>query len=139
MLGTWSYQGEAKESPLGPGGKITGSETCEWFSGGFGVVCRSKGTGPKGPMTSMSVMSYDEMRKAYTYYSLSSQGDNIFIRGQLKGNVWTWEDDITMEGKPMKIRATVTEESPTVTHFKLEAGAAGQMMVVEEGKSTKQK
>ncbi|HEY0873513.1 MAG TPA: hypothetical protein VGD94_08580 [Vicinamibacterales bacterium] len=44
-----------------------------------------------------------------------------------------------VEGKPMKIRATVTEESPTVTTFKLEAGAEGQMMVVEEGRSTRQK
>ena len=37
-------------------------------------------------------------------------------------------------------RATVTEESPTANVFKLEAGPAdGQMMVIEEGKSTKVK
>src|SRR5919107_1602678 len=81
MLGNWSYQGEAKPSPLGPAGKITGAETCEWFQGNFGIVCRTKGTGPKGPMTAMSVMSYDPTQKAYTYYSISSQGDNIFVRG----------------------------------------------------------
>jgi hypothetical protein len=140
MLGQWSYQGEAKASPLGPAGKITGSETCEWFQGGFGVVCRTKGTGPKGPMTSMSVMSYDAPRKAYTYYAISSLGDNIFVRGSISGNVWTFEDTIQAEGQTMKIRATITEESPTVSAFKLEAGPAdGQMMVIEEGKSTKQK
>ncbi len=45
-----------------------------------------------------------------------------------------------VQGKPMKIRATITEQSPTVTMIKLEAGPAdGQMMVIEEGKSTKQK
>ena len=139
MLGQWSYQGEAKASPLGPAGKITGSETCEWYAGGFGIVCRTKGTGPKGPMTSMGVTSYDPAQKTYTYYAISSLGDNFFIRGQIDGNVWTFEDTIQMEGKPMKIRATVTEDSATATTFKLEAGAEGQMMVIEEGKSTKQK
>jgi hypothetical protein len=140
MLGQWSYQGEAKASPMGPAGKITGAETCEWFQGNFAIVCRSKGTGPKGPMTAMSVTGYDPGQKTYTYYTVSSQGDNFFIRGQLEGNVWTWEDTMPVDGKSMKIRATVTEESPTVTNFKLEIGPAdGQMMIVEEGKSTKQK
>lgn len=139
MVGQWSYQGEATESPMGPGGKITGSETCEWFQGGFAVVCRSKGTGPKGPGTGLSVMSYQPAKKAYTYYAITSMGDNFFIYGQISGNVWTFEDTIEVEGKPLKIRATVTEESPTVNTFKLEAGVEGKMMVVEEGKSTKQK
>jgi hypothetical protein len=140
MVGRWNYVGEAKASPLGPGGKITASETCEWFQGGFGVVCRAKGTGPKGPMTNMGVMSYDPARKTYTYYAISSQGDNFFVRGNINGNVWVFEDTIQAEGQTMNIRATVTEESPTVSVFKLEVGAAGgQMMVVEEGKSTKQK
>jgi hypothetical protein len=139
-VGQWTYQGEAKASPMGPGGKITASETCELFQGGFAVVCRAKGTGPKGPATSLSVMSYDPAQKNYTYYSVSSIGDNMFVRGQLKGNVWTFEDTAQIEGKTMKFRATVTEDSPTVSTFKLEAGPGdGQMMVVEEGKSTKQK
>lgn len=140
MIGQWQYEGEAKASPLGPAGKISGSETCEWFQGGFGVVCRSKGTGPKGPMTGLNVMSYDPAQKTYTYYAISSLGDNIFVRGHINGNVWTFEDTMQADGKTMKVRATVTEESPTVSVFKLEVGPAdGQMMVVEEGRSTKQK
>ena len=140
FAGQWTYQGEAKQSPMGPGGKITGSETCEWFAGGFQLVCRSKGTGPKGAGTGQSIMSYDPARKAYTYYAMSSHGDNIFIRGQVNGKVWTWEDEMTVEGKPMKIRATVTEETPTSYSFKLEgAVGGGQMMVMEEGKATKGK
>ena len=138
MVGQWSYQGEAKASPLGPGGKITGSETCELFQGGFAVVCRSKGTGPKGSMTGLNVTSYDTARQTYTYYAISSLGDNIFVRGNVKGNVWTFEDQMEADGKTMTVRATVTEESPTVSVFKLEVGpAGGQMMVVEEGRSTK--
>lgn len=138
FAGQWQFEGEAKDSPLGPGGKITASETCEWFAGGFQLVCRSKGTGPRGPATSMSIMSYDSGRKAYTYYAASSLGDNIFVRGQVQDKTWTWSDEVTIEGKKLKIVATVIEESPTSTSFKLEAGVdGGPMTVVEQGKSTK--
>jgi hypothetical protein len=54
--------------------------------------------------------------------------------------VWTFEDTMQAEGQTMKVRATVTEESPTVSVFKLEVGPAdGQMIVIEEGRSTQQK
>lgn len=140
MVGQWTYEGEAKASPLGPAGKISTSETCELFDGGFAVVCRAKGTSPRGAGTSLGVMSYDPAQKTYTYYSVSSMGENMFVRGHLKGNVWTFEDTAQIEGKTMKFRATVTEDSPTASTFKLEAGPAdGQMMVVEEGKSMKKK
>jgi hypothetical protein len=140
FAGQWTHQGEVKESPLGPGGKTTGSETCDWFAGKFQLVCRGKGTGPKGPSTGMSVISYDASRKMYTFYALSSLGDNIFVRGTVDGKVWTWADEAQMEGKPVKIRATVTEDSPTSYSFKLEVGMGeGPMMLVEQGTSTKTK
>lgn len=138
FAGQWNYQGEAKDSPLGPGGKMTGTENCEWFAGGFQLVCRSKGTGPRGPATGMSVLGYDPGRKAYTYYALSSLGDNIFVRGQVQDKVWTWTDEATLEGKKVKIVATVVEETPTSSSFKLEASVeGGPMTVIEQGKSTK--
>ena len=138
FAGQWKFEGEVKESPLGPGGKWSGTETCEWFAGGFQLVCRTKGTGPKGPMTGMSVMSYDPGRKAYTYYALSSLGDNIFVRGQVQDKVWTWSDEAIVEGKKMKFMATVTEDTPTSSSFKLEVSVdGGPMTVIEQGKSTK--
>lgn len=137
FAGEWTFQGEAKPSPMGPGGKITASESCSWFAGGFHLVCRSKGTGPMGSTTGQATMSYDAGRKAYLYHAISSRGDAISVRGQVDGKVWTWADEMTAEGKTMKIRATVTEESPTSYSFKLEIGDGGSMMVVEEGKATK--
>ena len=140
FAGQWKFEGETKESPLGPAGKTSGTETCEFLAGGFHLVCNSKGTGPRGPSTGMSVMGYDPGRKAYTYYAASSLGDNIFVRGQVEGKVWTWSDEATIEGKKMKIVATVTEETATTNLFKLEVGVdGGPMTVVETGKSTKVK
>jgi len=139
FAGDWTFQGEAKQSPMGPAGKISSTESCSWFAGGFHLVCRTKGTGPAGPGTSQSTLSYDAGRKAYTYHSISSMGSMVFVRGQVDGKVWTWTDDMTIEGKTMKIRATVTEESPTAYSFKLEAGDGAAMAVIEEGRATKVK
>ncbi len=138
FAGQWNFQGETKASPLGPAGKTTSTETCEWFAGGFHLVCRTKGTGPKGPATGQSVTAYDQVRKTYTFHAISSLGDNIVARGQVAGKIWTWTDELTVDGKPTKIRATVTEDTPTSYSFKLEVSMdGGPMMVIEEGKSTK--
>ena len=139
FAGDWTFEGEAKPSPLGPAGKITTTESCGWYAGGFHLVCRTKGTGPMGASTSQSTMSYDAGRKAYTYHSINSMGSVIFVRGQVSGKVWTWADEMTVDGKTVRIRATVTEESPTAYSFKLEAGDGGTMAVVEEGRATKVK
>jgi hypothetical protein len=45
--------------------------------------------------------------------AINGLGDGFFVRGNVDGKVWTSTDDVVMDGKPMKIRATVTEESPT--------------------------
>jgi hypothetical protein len=137
FAGDWTFEGEAKPSPMGPGGKITASESCAWFAGGFHLFCRSKGTGPMGPSTGQVTISYDSGRKAYAYHAISSRGDVIFVHGQVNGKVWTWADDMMVDGKAMKLRATVTEESPTTYSFKLEVGDGSSMAVIEEGRATK--
>ena len=59
FAGKWNYQGEAKASPLGPAGKLISTDTCEWFAGGFHLVCRNKGTGPRGAATGQSVTAFE--------------------------------------------------------------------------------
>lgn len=140
FAGEWKFEGESKPSPMSPGGKVSGTETCEWFEGGFHLVCRSKGTGPLGPVTGQSVMGYDQGEKTYTYYGISSLGDNFFVRGHADGKVWSWQTESKVEGKLMKARVTVTEESPTAYMFRMEASFdGGPMAVIEEGKATKVK
>ncbi|HSC26630.1 MAG TPA: DUF1579 family protein [Vicinamibacterales bacterium] len=138
FVGQWKFEGESKASPMGPAGKWTGTETCEWFAGSFHVVCNSKGTGPMGAQTGHAIMGYDPMEKGYTYYGISSRGEGYYVKGSVSGNVWTWTSEMMMEGKPAKFRVTVTEDSPTAHSFKMEASfGGGPMTVVEEGKSTK--
>ena len=48
FVGKWTSEGELKPGPFGPGGKMTSQDTCEWFAGGFHVVCRGTGKMPSG-------------------------------------------------------------------------------------------
>ena len=58
FAGTWLAEAEMKPGPFGPGGKMTSRDVCEWFEGGFQLVCKGRGTSPMGPMSSMGVLAY---------------------------------------------------------------------------------
>ena len=49
FAGRWSETADMKPGPMGPGGTMTGTSSCEWFQGGFYLVCRSNGRSPSGP------------------------------------------------------------------------------------------
>lgn len=139
-VGTWKFEGEAKASDFGPAGTFSGEESCEWFTGGFHVVCRSTETSTMGKATGMSVMAYSAEDKAYTLYSISSRGENFYGKGEFAGATLTttWEGKIG--GKPAKVRGAVVQVSPTVYTFKMEGSiAGGPWALVGEGKSTKVK
>jgi hypothetical protein len=140
-VGTWKSEGEAKKaSSFGPAGKFSSTDTCEWFVGGFHVVCRGEGTGPAGKRTALDILAYDAEAKAYTYYGISSLGENGGAKGSLTGSTWTWLWDGKAAGKPVKYRYTEVQVSPTAYTFKAEESVAGgPWTVIEEGKATKVK
>jgi Protein of unknown function (DUF1579) len=140
FAGTWTFEGEVKASPMGPAGKSSGRDTCEWFPGAFHLVCRGEGTSPMGTSKSQSIFGYDPNEKTYTFYLNSSLGDGFFGRGNVSGKVWTWNFENKMEGKLMKGRVTITEESPTAYSFKTESSVdGGPWTLIEEAKARKVK
>jgi hypothetical protein len=66
FVGKWNVEGEVKPGPMGPGGKLTSSDTCEWFEGRFSVICRSDGSSPAGPTKSLGILGYSAEEKVYT-------------------------------------------------------------------------
>src|SRR5688572_10172930 len=59
FVGKWNAEGELKPGPMGPGGKFTATDTCEWFEGRFSVICRSEGKMPTGPSKSIGILGYN--------------------------------------------------------------------------------
>jgi hypothetical protein len=140
FVGKWNVTGEVKDSPMGPGGKITSADTCEWFEGGFAVICRSDGKTPMGAMKSIGILGYSTEEKVYTYYGMDNSGMSMttVAKGTVEGNKWTYTDQGTMGGQPFKMRVTITEVSPKEQAFVMEIqGADGKWMPMMESKATK--
>jgi hypothetical protein len=142
FVGTWTGEGEMKPGPMGPGGKLASKDVCEWYEGGFAVVCRSEGTSPMGPSKSLGILGYSPEEKVYTYTGVDNSGMAMTTvpRGTVQGDTWTYTDESAMGGKNVKSRVTIKEVSPTAYTFKMEMqGADGKWMTTMESKQTKTK
>jgi len=140
FVGKWTTEGEMQASPMGPAGKMTGTDTCEWFSGGFAVVCRSDGKSPAGPMKSLAIMGYSSEEKVYTYYGIDNSAMVMASvpKGTRQGDTWIYNDEGVMGGQKYKSRVTLKELSPTEYTFKMELqGPDGKWTPLLEAKSTK--
>ncbi len=138
FAGKWASEGETKPSPFGPGGKFTFTETCEWYAGGFAIVCHSEGKMPEGTMKGLSIMGYDPEEKTYVYFETNSMGESIFSRGTVEGDTWTWANEAKMGGKPVRVRFTLKQVSADSATYKFEIGSGNEpMKLVMEGKQTR--
>jgi len=140
-LGTWNGQGQTKGGPFGPAGKLSSTISCDWFAGGFHLVCRGEERGPTGKRTFLNILAYDEKAKAYTEYGISSLGDSEYSTGgSIVGNkrIFVKDLDSNAEGKPIKLRYIEEQVSPTLYTYQAEASiAGGPWTVIAEGKITK--
>jgi uncharacterized protein DUF1579 len=142
FVGNWTTEGEVKAGPMGPAGKVTSTDTCEWFEGHFAVVCRSEGKTPMGPSKSLGILAYSADEKVYTYYGVDNT--NMVMasvpKGTVQGNTWTYTDEGMMGGKKVKSRVTIKEVSPTAYDFTMELqGADGKWTPMMQARSTKTK
>jgi hypothetical protein len=132
LAGRWTIEGEAG------GERFTRTENCEWFAGGFHLICRSDVAGAADGVKGQSIIGYDADEKAYTFYFISSTGTAVSMRGSVSGKVWTWIGDLHVRGGLMKARTTITDQSPTSYTFTMEGSFAdGPWIVLEEGRGTK--
>lgn len=137
FVGEWKFEGTAQPSPFGPGGKFTGTDRCEWFSGRFAVVCHSSFKGPMGEMKGLGIIGYKTEEKTFTYYGIDSNGMGELAKGAVTGNTWTWTGDMKMKDKEIKGRYTMEFSKDSYT-FKSEMSEDGAKWTVgEEGKATK--
>ncbi|HEX5575664.1 MAG TPA: DUF1579 family protein [Gemmatimonadales bacterium] len=141
FVGKWTAEGEIKPSPMGPGGKFTSTDNCEWFEGRYSVICHSEGNMPMGPSKSIGILGYSPEEKVYTYYGVDNTGMTMSSvpKGTIKGDTWTYTDQGTMGGKQYKSRVVIKELSPTSYSFSMDMqGPDGKWVRTMESKNTKQ-
>jgi hypothetical protein len=142
FVGKWTGEGEMKPSPFGPGGKMSSTDTCEWFEGRYAVICHSEGKTPMGLSKSIGIISYSPEEKIYTYYSVDNSNMTMTTvpRGTVQGDTWTYTDESMMGGNKVKSRVTIKEISPAAYTFRMELqGPDGKWASMMESKNTKMK
>jgi hypothetical protein len=140
FVGKWVSEGDMKPSPYGPGGKFTFTETCEWLSGNFALLCKSEGQMLGATVQGLSIMSYDPGEKNYVYFESNSMGENAYSRGTVDGDVWTWTGESKMNGQSIHSRFTLKRLSDDTASYKFEMGAGSDpLALVMDGKQTRQK
>ena len=138
FAGTWKMEATLQPSPMGPGGPMTGTETCKMFEGGWHLVCESTGKGPMGQMKGHAFLTYDRNTKQYRYMAINNMPDAEIATGTVTGDTWTWTSKMDMGGKTIQSRFTLTLTSPTVQTYKWEMSEDGtNWKTAMEGKSTK--
>ena len=128
FIGDWVSQGEAKATPLGPAGKITGKASGKWILDGFALQWEYSTTTAEGKVvTGREIDCYDPVTRtfparwfdtggAYTDGVYIPNGNVIVFQGTTTEatrkygfkqtytyapdfNSYTYKDEISMDGK----------------------------------------
>lgn len=118
FLGTWSFDWNVPESPLGPAGKIKGTET--YRKGDRKGIIQSviEGTNPLGDFKGTAVTTYDEKEKIVSRNESGLFGVSIAMSGPIGGDLggyYTifWESSpIKKNGKTMILKGKTLMLSP---------------------------
>ena len=140
FVGNWTFTGEMKPGPMGPGGKMTGSDQIQWLPGNFFVERRFQGKSPMGEMRGLEIMGYDEGKKAHTYNYFDNMGMSGAGTLTQKGDVWSVSGTGNMGGKAIPERCTLTfGAGGTTLKIMCEMSMEGKWAPTFEGTATKAK
>jgi uncharacterized protein DUF1579 len=110
-VGKWNELGESRPSGAEAFGKLSGHESCEWFSGGFAVVCRESTMDRSGNSESLYILAYDPGKKVYTVYGTDQTGTIYSGTGTLENGTWRWTAEARWQASTMQMRYTFNSAS----------------------------
>ena len=107
FVGKWNTEGEIKESPFGPAGKLIGTDTYEWLAGEFFLIHRVDVRMGNQKNESIEMIGYDAQSNSYPMHSFDSQGNSVIMRAGVAGDPWTF----TGESMHLKVRLVKMEKA----------------------------
>ncbi len=107
LVGHWTFKGEYKAGPLGPGGKVTGEYTGRMILGGFFFQGRFTEKAPAGEMEGLEVEAYDPANKNFVSNWYLSGGSTISGTLTVSGNTFAWEGKLMGAGKEYQYKQTL--------------------------------
>ena len=141
FVGKWTYTGEAKQSPFGPAGKVSGTDVYAMIADGFFLQHHWEEKNPLGNIKGTEIWGYDPIKKAYTYNYFTSAGEMGSGTIVIEGNKWSFiGSGITYEGKTAYGKFVMTLAAPTTIKVRAEASSDGKTYALGfEGTWTKAK
>ena len=120
FLGEWTYDGEAKATPIGKAGKMSGKSSNRLILGGFVMESRWRDeVNPDvGVLDGMDLHSYDAKNKTYVVHYYDSMGGISSGTETVNGHTWTGSGSFTgPKGENVKARnkAVLSADGNTIT------------------------
>ena len=124
FVGSWSFDWNVPDSPLGPAGKMKGVETYKKILNGAAYESEISGEGPQGPFTARAITAYNEKEKMVTRFETDSLGTSLTKSGPIGGDLGGyysifWEAaPVKKDGKTIRLHGRTLMLSPA--HYRVQ-------------------
>jgi Protein of unknown function (DUF1579) len=108
FVGHWTFAGEYKPGPWGPGGNAIGEETVEMVLGGFFVQGHYVEKGASGETRGFETFGYNPATNNYLQSQYTDDGGIASGAMTVNGNTWNYSGITFFAGKQYKTRYTMT-------------------------------
>jgi hypothetical protein len=99
LVGHWTYEGEYKAGPTGPGGNAKGDELIQWINGGFFLQDLEIEKVALGETRFALIYAYDPVSKNIVCSGLGIDGSKVTGIVKVSGNTSTLEGKYLVAGK----------------------------------------
>ena len=116
FLGTWSFEWDMPEGPLGPAGRVEGTTTYTGGGGSYEAV--SEAAGPSGKFAVRERLHYQKDQKTVTREVDDSRGFKYRQTGTVGGDlggfftIYFDSEPFTVSGKPVRLKHTMRLTAP---------------------------
>ncbi|MEW6337225.1 MAG: DUF1579 family protein [Acidobacteriota bacterium] len=125
LAGTWKGDGDLYATPLSAAGKLTLTNACTVYPGGYNLVCDLTGTFAGQPYRELQVLGYDQEARRYTWYDIDSTGINSLGYGSFENSTWTFVFNLKADGTPVQLKIMLTLLSATTAKAAAEVSVDG--------------
>ena len=125
FLGTWTFQADAPDSVLGPGGEVSGTVTYRRLAEGF-YEAVTEGKGESGPFTIRETIAYLKDRQVAFRHVVDSRGYTYTQTAEVGGNIggdyrlFFKSAPFTYQGRQVRLNHTVYLAAPLTFRADLE-------------------
>jgi hypothetical protein len=107
LVGQWTYTGEYKTGPWGPGGKITGEYTFRFILNGFVLEARVTERNARGETHFLEIDTYNAAKSSISFTEYSDVDTSYSGVVNISGSTITRNGTVTAAGRQFAVRETL--------------------------------